>query len=145
MRSHRIHNPVESTEIQYGQTMNNQMNNHHVPMSSNFYDRAHSYKRKNEFSENSTFRSEKIMRTNSYNSDNFPKESDYRLMNTNIPEKSQTRHYQASGSMSEASGLSKVFHRHNVGSGDGKYSFNFPSFLLATLCISLLTRLLFVI
>ncbi|KAJ0178757.1 hypothetical protein K1T71_005532 [Dendrolimus kikuchii] len=122
MRSHRVHNPVESTDMQYGQAMNNQMNSHHLSMSTNFYDRAHSYKRKNEFGDSSTFRSEKIMRTNNYNSHSFPKESGYRPMSMNVPEKAQTRHYQPSGTMAETSGLSKIFDRNNLGSGDDRKS-----------------------
>lgn len=120
MRSHRVHNPVESTDMQYGQGINTPMNSHHVmPMTANFFDRTHSYKRKNEFGDNSTYRSEKIMRTNSYNTlQNFSKESDYRPAGMHCPEKSQLRHY-PSGSDSDATGLSKVFDRRNLGSGDG--------------------------
>ncbi|XP_037296473.1 uncharacterized protein LOC115445393 isoform X2 [Manduca sexta] len=121
MRSNRPHNTVESTDIHYNQNMSTpSMNNQHImAMTSNsYYDRTHTYKRKNEFGDGSTYRSDKIMRTNSYNAiHGLPKESEYDTLGISSHDKSHTRHF-PSGSSSEMSSLPKLFDRH-LGSGDG--------------------------
>ena len=61
MRLNRAHNSVESSEIQYNQSMTS--NQQILPMTSNIYDRQ-TYKRKNDFGDGSTYRNDKIMRTN---------------------------------------------------------------------------------
>lgn len=118
MRQNRPHNPVESTEIHYNQNINIPPPHPNVmPMASNYYERTQTYKRKNDFGDGSTYRSDKIMRTNSYNMGHAPKENEYDI---GMPsDKPQARHYQPSGSSSDTSGL-RGFDRHNLGSSDGK-------------------------
>ncbi|XP_049869876.1 uncharacterized protein LOC126369485 isoform X2 [Pectinophora gossypiella] len=117
MRQNRTPNPVETTEMHYNQGMVQPAGNnpHMMPVSSNYYDRSQAYKRKNDFGDGSTYRTDKIMRTNNGMVHGIPKESDFDMaMNQ---DKGQPRHFSSSGSSSDAS--MKVFDRHNLGSGDG--------------------------
>lgn len=118
MRQNRSH-PVETSEMHYNQNMTTPLSHQHqhvMPMTSNYYDRQQSYKRKNEFGDGSSYRSDKIMRSN-YNMVHGAKDSEYDLVMTS-PGKSQ-RHYPTSGSSTAP--MQKVFDRHNLGSGDGEY------------------------
>ncbi|CAH0725286.1 unnamed protein product, partial [Brenthis ino] len=93
MRLNRAHNSVESSEIQYNQSMTS--NNQHVlPMTSNIYDRPHTYKRKNDFGDGSTYRNDKIMRTNYNMVHGLPK--DYE--NLGMTQEKQARRFSSSGS-----------------------------------------------
>ncbi|XP_014366792.2 uncharacterized protein LOC106717442 [Papilio machaon] len=119
MRQNRSH-PVETSEMHYNQNMSTPLSHQHVmPMTSNYYDRQHNYKRKNEFGDGSSYRSDKIMRSNYNMVHGLPKDSEYELVRTS-PEKSQ-RHYPSSGTSSTAT-MQKVFDRHNLGSGDDSKS-----------------------
>ncbi|XP_053604257.1 uncharacterized protein LOC128671623 isoform X2 [Plodia interpunctella] len=121
MRQSRAHNPVESTEMHYNQNMNaTAMNNQHImPVSSNYYDRTQGYKRKNEFGDGSSYRTDKIMRTNYSMVHGLPKDSEYDMGITSA-DKIQPRHFPSSGSSSRDNPpIQKVFDRHNLGSGDG--------------------------
>lgn len=123
MRQSRSHNPVESTDMHYNQSMNaSLMNNQQVmPMTSNYYERTQTYKRKNEFGDASTYRPEKIMRTPNYNMvHGLQKDTDYESMGMSSPDKTQPRHFPLTGTSSDSSSLPKVYDRHNMGSGDGK-------------------------
>lgn len=122
MRQNRTPNPVETTDVHYNQSMSNSsMNNQHiVPVSSNYYDRSQAYKRKNDFGDGSTYRTDKIMRCNNGMVHGIPKEPDYDAMAI-AQDKAQGRLFSTSGSSSDES-MQKVFDRH-LGSGDGKYSF----------------------
>ncbi|XP_064071512.1 uncharacterized protein LOC113392194 isoform X2 [Vanessa tameamea] len=116
MRLNRAHNPVESSEMQYHQNMNSSSNSQHVlPMTSSLYDRPQSYKRKNDFGDGSTYRNDKIMRTNYGMVHGLPKDYDAMAINQ---DKQQVRRFSPSGSNSESSNVQKVFDRH-LGSGDG--------------------------
>lgn len=119
----RSHNPVESSEIHYNQPISTPQNHnqHTLPMATNYYERTHTYKRKNDFGDGSTYRSDKIMRTHSYNMVHAPKDNEYDMGMS--ADKNQTRHYQPSGSNSDGPSLPKVFDRHNLGSSDGKYTY----------------------
>lgn len=120
MHQNRPHNPVESSEIHYNQNMNipPPHNPHVMPMASNYYERTQTYKRKNDFGDGSTYRSDKIMRTSSYNMVHAPKDNEYDM---GLPsDKPQVRHYQPSGSGTDTSVLPRGFDRHNLGSSDGK-------------------------
>ncbi|XP_022825476.1 uncharacterized protein LOC111355682 isoform X2 [Spodoptera litura] len=122
MRQSRSHNPVESTDMHYNQSMNaSLMNNQQVmPMTSNYYERTQTYKRKNEFGDASTYRPEKIMRTPNYNMvHGLQKDTDYESMGMSSPDKTQPRHFPLTGTSSDSSSLPKVYDRHNMGSGDG--------------------------
>ncbi|XP_028171624.1 nuclear receptor coactivator 6-like isoform X2 [Ostrinia furnacalis] len=126
MRQNRVHNSVESSELHYNQNMNAPAvnNNQHnaMPMSSNYYERTYSnkqtYKRKNDFGDGPTFRTEKIMRTNYNMVHGLPKESEFENMGITSPEKVPTRQFPPTGTSSDASAIQKVFDRHNLGSGD---------------------------
>ncbi|CAH2105802.1 unnamed protein product [Euphydryas editha] len=119
MRLNRAHNPVESSEIQYNQNMNSTTNSQHVlPMTSTLYDRPQSYKRKNDFGDGSTYRNDKIMRTNYGMVHGLPK--DYETMAIS-QDKQQVRRFSPSGSNSDNSNVQKVFDRH-LGSGDDSKS-----------------------
>ncbi|XP_075971737.1 uncharacterized protein LOC142973673 isoform X2 [Anticarsia gemmatalis] len=121
MRQSRPHNPVESTDMHYGQNMNtSSINNQQVmPMASNYYDRTPAYKRKNDFGDTSSYKPDKIMRTSSYNMvHGLPKETDFD-MGMSSPDKTQPRHFPPSGTSSDTSTMPKVYDRHNLGSGDG--------------------------
>lgn len=121
MRQSRPHNPVESTDMHYNQSMNTPpVHNQAAPMASNYYDRSAAYKRKNDYGDTSSFKPDKIMRTASYNMvHGLTKDSDYDAMGMSSPDKAQ-RHF-PSGS-SDTSTIPKVFDRH-LGSGDGKFTF----------------------
>lgn len=122
MRQSRSHNPVESTDMHFNQNMSpSPMNNQQVmPMTSSYYERARTYKRKNDFGDASTYRPDKIMRTTNYNMvHGLQKETDYESMGMSTPDK---RHFPLSGTSSDTSTLPKVFDRHNLGSGDGKWT-----------------------
>ncbi|XP_026737344.1 mucin-12 isoform X2 [Trichoplusia ni] len=122
MRQNRSHNPVESTDMHFNQNMNSStINNQPVmPMTSNYYERSQTYKRKNDFGDASTYRPDKIMRTPSYNMvHGMPKDSDYEAMGMSSPDKTQSRHFPHSGTSSDTTPLPKVYDRHNMGSGDG--------------------------
>ncbi|XP_068631492.1 homeobox protein 5-like isoform X2 [Battus philenor] len=118
MRQNRALNPVETSELHYNQNMNaaTLSNQHVMPVVSNYYDRAQSYKRKNEFGDGSSYRTDKIMRTNYSMVHGMPKD-EYDSLGMSSPEKSQ-RHFATSGT-SSGSPMQKVFDRHNLGSGDG--------------------------
>ncbi|KAL0832840.1 hypothetical protein ABMA28_000999 [Loxostege sticticalis] len=125
MRQNRVHNPVESTEVHYNQNINTPaVNNQHnvMPMTSNYYERTftnkQTYKRKNDFGDGPTFRTDKIMRTNYSMVHGLPKESEYDNMGITSPDKSQARQFPSTGTSSDASAIQKVFDRHNLGSGD---------------------------
>lgn len=122
MRQTRTHNSVESTEMHYSQNLNTSSVNQHnvMPVSSNYYDRTQAYKRKNDFGDGSTYRTDKIMRTNYGMVHGVPKDSDYDNMRITSPDKMQSRHFSPSGSTSDTSNIQKVFDRHNLGSGDGE-------------------------
>lgn len=124
MRSNRIHNTVESTEIHYNQSMaQSVVNNQHnvMPMTSTYYERSHSYKRKNEFGDGAAYRADKIKRTSYSTVHGPPNDKEYDAMGVAPQEKQHPRHYQPSGSNSNTSSVQKVFDRHSsIGSGDGK-------------------------
>lgn len=121
MRQNRTPNPVETSEIHYNQSMSTSSvtNQHIMPVSSNYYDRAQAYKRKNDFGDGSSYRTDKIMRSNNGMVHGIPKETDYETMGIS-QDKTQARNFSSSGSSSETA-MQKVFGRHNLGSGDGKY------------------------
>ncbi|CAG9559913.1 unnamed protein product [Danaus chrysippus] len=96
MRLNR-HNSVESSEMYHSMAANQQMMQ--MP-----YERPHSYKRKNDFGDGSSYRNDKIMRTN-YNMVHVPKEYDM----------SQEKQRRFSPGSSES--MQKVFDRH-LGSED---------------------------
>lgn len=78
-------------------------------MTSNYYDRQ-TYKRKNEFGDNSSYRHDKLMRT-SYNMvHGQQKEGEYDLNADKTPK----RHFSNSSSSSD---MQKVFDRHGLGNG----------------------------
>ncbi|XP_046963251.1 uncharacterized protein LOC124532396 isoform X3 [Vanessa cardui] len=115
MRLNRANNPVESSEMQYNQNMNSSSNSQHVlPMTSSLYDRPPSYKRKNDFGDGSTYRNDKIMRTNYGMVHGLPKEYDALAAGQ---DKQSVRRFSPSGSNPESSNVQKVFDRH-LGSGD---------------------------
>ncbi|XP_039749340.1 uncharacterized protein LOC120626126 isoform X2 [Pararge aegeria] len=114
MRMNRTHNSVESSEIQYNQSMNTAGSQHILPMTSTLYDRPHSYKRKNDFGDGSTYRNDKIMRSNYGMVHGLPK--DYE--NMSMGQDKQQRRFSPSGSNSENSSIQKVFDRH-LGSDNG--------------------------
>ncbi|XP_072939631.1 uncharacterized protein [Epargyreus clarus] len=122
MRSNRIHNTVESTEIQYNQSMaSSAVNNQHnvMPMTSNYYERSQGFKRKNDFGDSSTYRADKIMRTNYNMVHGAPKDTEYDNMSISSQEKQHLRHYPPSGTSSNTPTTHKVFDRHNsMASGD---------------------------
>ncbi|XP_060801690.1 uncharacterized protein LOC106134694 isoform X2 [Amyelois transitella] len=120
VRQSRSHNPVESTEMHYNQNMNAAANNnqHVMPVSSNYYDRTHGYKRKNDFGDGSSYRTDKIMRTNYNMVHAMPKDSDYDNMGI-TSDKIQARHFPSSGSNMDNASMQKVYDRRNLGSGDG--------------------------
>lgn len=127
MRQNRPHNPVESSELHYNQSMGAApVNSQHnvMPMGPNYYDRTFTnkptYKRKNDFGDGQTYRTDKIMRTNYGMVHGLPKETDYD-MGISQPDKNHARGLPPSGSSSETSAIQKVFDRHNLGSGDGKW------------------------
>lgn len=127
MRQNRPNNPVESTDLHYNQNMSAPpvTNQHNVmAMTSNYYERTftnkQTYKRKNDFGDGPTFRTDKIMRTNYGMVHGLPKEADFDNMGITQPDKTQARAFPPSGSSSESSAIQKVFDRHNLGSGDGK-------------------------
>ncbi|KAJ8733266.1 hypothetical protein PYW08_001564 [Mythimna loreyi] len=126
MRQNRSHNPVESTDMHFNQNMNTSpMNNQQVmAMTSNYYERTQTYKRKNDFGDPSTYRPDKIMRTANYNMvHGLQKDTDYESMGMSSPDKTQPRHFPLSGTSSDSSAMPKVFDRHNMGPGDdGKSS-----------------------
>lgn len=97
------------------------INNQQVlPMTSNYYERTQTYKRKNDFGDPSTYRPDKIMRTANYNMvHGLQKDTDYESMGMSSPDKTQSRHFPHSGTSSDSS-MPKVFDRHNMGPGDGK-------------------------
>lgn len=116
MRMNRAHNSVESSEIQYSQSMNSSNNSQHVlPMTSTLYDRPQSYKRKNDFGDGSTYRNDKIMRSNYSMVHGLPKDYDSMSMSQD-----KQRRFSPSGSNSESSSIQKVFDRH-LGSDNGKF------------------------
>ncbi|XP_023950425.2 uncharacterized protein LOC112054766 isoform X2 [Bicyclus anynana] len=115
MRMTRTHNSVESSEIQYNQSMSSSGNSQHVlPMTSTLYDRPQSYKRKNDFGDGSTYRNDKIMRSNYGMVHGLPKDYD----NISMGQEKQQRRFSPSGSNSESSSIQKVFDRH-LGSDNG--------------------------
>lgn len=116
MRLNR-HNSVESSEMYHSMAANQQMMQ--MP-----YERPHSYKRKNDFGDGSSYRNDKIMRTN-YNMVHVPKEYD---MN-------QDKQRRFSPGSSES--MQKVFDRH-LGSEDGKcyMLYAYRSFDMGTLSMS---------
>lgn len=122
MRQSRSHNPVESTDMHFNQNMGSSpMSNQQVmPMTSNYYERTQTYKRKNDFGDPSTYRPDKIIRTANYNMvHGLQKDTDYESMGMSSPDKTQSRHFPLSGTSSDSS-MPKVFDRHNMGPGDGK-------------------------
>lgn len=110
MRQNRTPNP-ETTEIHYNQSMSSTAVHQHILPPSNYYERTQPYKRKNDFGDGSTYRTDKIMRTNNGMVHGIPKEDFDMAINSQ-----DKRHF--SGSSSDA--IQKVFDRHNLGSGDGK-------------------------
>lgn len=122
MRQNRPHNTVESTEIHYNQNMGSTSANssqHVMSITSNYYDRSPAYKRKNDFGDGSSYRLDKIMRTHGYSmAHGLAKEPEYNLMGVTSQDKSHPRHFPPGSS----SDIPKLFDRHNLGSGDGKYS-----------------------
>lgn len=79
-----------------------------MPAASAYYERMHPYKRKNEFGDGSSYRSDKIMRTNGFGVNHgLTKDLDYSAMTVSSQDRSY-RHYQAASD------------RHNFSSGDGK-------------------------
>ncbi|CAK1598884.1 unnamed protein product [Parnassius mnemosyne] len=123
MRPSRPMNPVETSEMHYNQSMGTpNLNNQHVmPMSSNYYERAQGYKRKHEFGDGSSYRTDKLMRTNYSMVHGLPKDSEYDGLEISSPDKSQ-RHFPTSGTSSDSASMQKVFDRHNLGSGDDSKS-----------------------
>ncbi|KAJ2951911.1 hypothetical protein O0L34_g4164 [Tuta absoluta] len=114
MRQNRTPNPVETTEMHYNQNMSTpSVNNQHLmPVSSNYYDRSQAYKRKNDFGDGSTYRNDKIMRTNNGMVHGLPKDDfDALIAQDKVP----SRHY---SSGSSGGNSMKVFDRQNLGSGD---------------------------
>ncbi|RVE54056.1 hypothetical protein evm_001179 [Chilo suppressalis] len=117
-------NPVESTEVLYNQNINAPASNQHsnMPMTSNYYERTftnkQTYKRKNEFGDGNSFRTDKMMRANYGMVHGLSKETDYDHIPITSPDKSQARQFPPSGSSSDNSAMQKVFDRHNLGSGD---------------------------
>ncbi|KAI8424375.1 hypothetical protein MSG28_002901 [Choristoneura fumiferana] len=122
MRQNRNHNPVESTDMHYIQTMTPQpttnpgSRQHLMPVTSNYYERTQTFKRKNDFGDGSTYRMDKMIRNTYGMVHGLPKE-DYDNMVIGSPEKSQTRHFPPSGTSSDSS-IQKVFDRHSLGSGN---------------------------
>ncbi|XP_037869024.2 uncharacterized protein LOC101745326 isoform X2 [Bombyx mori] len=77
-----------------------------MPAASAYYERMHPYKRKNEFGDGSSYRSDKIMRTNGFGVNHgLTKDLDYSAMTVSSQDRSY-RHYQAASD------------RHNFSSGD---------------------------
>ncbi|KAI5644448.1 hypothetical protein NE865_03555 [Phthorimaea operculella] len=114
MRQNRTPNPAETTEMHYNQSMSTPaVNNQHLmPVSSNYYDRSQVYKRKNDFGDGSTYRNDKIMRSNNGMVHGLPKDDFDALI---AQEKVPSRHFSSSSSGDNSM---KVFDRHNLGSGD---------------------------
>lgn len=122
MRQNRTHSSVESTELHYNMNVNpSSVNNQHnvIPVGSSYYDRTQSYKRKNDFGDGSSYRTDKIMRSNYGMVHGISKDSDYDAMSISSPEKGQARHFPPSGTSTDASAIQKVFDRHSLGSSDG--------------------------
>ncbi|XP_063377298.1 uncharacterized protein LOC134664535 isoform X2 [Cydia fagiglandana] len=120
MRQNRNHNPVESTEMHYNQNVTPPANQQNLmPLTTNYYERTHTFKRKNDFGDGSSYRTDKMMRTNYGMVHGLPKE-DYDL-GIASPDK-QVRHFPPSGTSSDSSAIQKVFDRHNLGSGNDNKS-----------------------
>lgn len=87
----------------------------------NYYDRHPSYKRKNEFSDQSHYRQDKIMRTNYSMVHGPPKDMEYDTT-IHIPEKSPPtytqRHYMPQGNTPDGTQAQKRYDRHNLGAGN---------------------------
>lgn len=119
MRPNRA--PVDTSDMHYNQNLGapalNSQHQHVMPMASNYYERPQGYKRKNEFGNGPSYRTDKIMRTNYGMVHGLPKE-EYEGMGMGHAEKSQ-RHYPTSGTSSEPQ-MQKVFDRHSLGPNDGK-------------------------
>lgn len=123
MRQNLTQNPVESTDMHFNQNMSSSpINNQQaIPMTSNYYERPQTYKRKHDFGDPSTYRPDKIMRGANYNMvHGLQKDTDYESMGMSSPDKTQSRHFALSGTSSDSSSMPKVFDRHNMGSDDGK-------------------------
>ncbi|KAM3967396.1 LOW QUALITY PROTEIN: uncharacterized protein ACR2FA_011741 [Aphomia sociella] len=121
MRQSRTHSSVESTDLHYSQNINtSSVNNQHnvLPAASSYYDRTQGYKRKNDFGDGSSYRTDKIMRTNYNMVHGIPKDSEYDTMGISSPEKIQARHFPQSGTSTDTSAIQKVFDRHSLGSSD---------------------------
>ncbi|XP_034829844.2 methyl-CpG-binding domain protein 5-like [Maniola hyperantus] len=114
MRMNRTHNSVESSEIQYNQSINPSNSQHVLPMTSTLYDRPQSYKRKNDFGDGSTYRNDKIMRSNYGMVHGMPKDYDMSMS------QEKQRRFSPSGSNSESSSIQKVFDRHLGSDNDSK-------------------------
>lgn len=109
-QTRHTHGSVESTEMNYSQSHNQAVNQHNPPMTPNYYDRP-TYKRKSDFTDNPTYRSEKLMRT-TYNMVHGPqKDAEYDMSADKTPK----RHFANSGGSSEGP-MQKVFDRH-LGNG----------------------------
>ncbi|XP_063360667.1 uncharacterized protein LOC134649767 [Cydia amplana] len=120
MRQNRNHNPVESTEMHYNQNVSPPANQQNLmPLTTNYYERTHTYKRKNDFGDGSSYRTDKMMRTTYGMVHGLPKE-DYDI-GLASPDK-QVRHFPPSGTSSDSSAIQKVFDRHSLGSGNDNKS-----------------------
>ncbi|GBP77869.1 Methyl-CpG-binding domain protein 5 [Eumeta japonica] len=111
------HIGVESSEILYNQTIsvtsvNNQQSITITP--TGYYDRPHSHKRKNEFTENQSYRSDKMMRMAYGMVHGPPKEIEFDQMQVIPYDKSQKaiqRHF-SPGNSSDGANNQKMFERH---------------------------------
>lgn len=131
MRQNRLpSHGVESSEIHYNQTIsvtsvNNQQSITITPTS--YYDRSLAYKRKNEFTEIPSYRTDKIMRTDIGMVHGPPNDTEYETPVMNISEKQHNysqinqRQYSSAGNASDGTSTQKRFDRRNVNAANGKF------------------------
>lgn len=129
--------PVDTSDMQYNQSLGAPPlgSQHVMPMPPNYYERSQGYKRKGEFANGPSYRTDKMMRTNYGMVHATPKE-EYEGVGMGHAEKSR-RHYNTSGSSADPP-VQKVFDRHSLGSNDGEY----PAAMLHPSHLTLLTRTL---